>query len=179
MQAWAQYETRKRQRNALDYGDLNEKALQFLNAYGAEWIDEMYRYIIIDEFQDTNYVQFELIKLLARKDRNITVVADPNQTIYAFRGAYTNNTQEFVRYFDIQPDDRVALDVSFRSTSKILGVSHNLIMHNYPEDGVGICVRIQNFEGAEGENINIVECKDENEEARYIVEQIEAYLGGG
>ncbi|MEA1906698.1 MAG: ATP-dependent helicase, partial [Euryarchaeota archaeon] len=179
VQAWAQYETRKRDRNALDYGDLNEKALQFINAYGAEWIDETYRHIIIDEFQDTNYVQFELIKLLAGKDRNVTVVADPNQTIYAFRGAYTNNIQEFIKYFDIQPDDLVALDVSFRSTSKILDVSHDLIMHNYPEDDAGMCVRIRNFEGAEGENVNIAECMDEDEEARYIVERIEAYLEMG
>ena len=127
VQAWAQYETRKRERNALDYGDLNEKALQFLNTYGAEWIDETYRYIIIDEFQDTNYVQFELIKLLSEKYRNITVVADTNQTIYAFRGAYANNIQEYFRYFGIQQDDIVALDVSFRSTGRILSVSHDLI----------------------------------------------------
>jgi DNA helicase-2/ATP-dependent DNA helicase PcrA len=148
-------------------------------AYGAEWIDETYRYIIIDEFQDTNYVQFELIKLLAGKDRNVTVVADPNQTIYAFRGAYTNNIQEYIRYFGIQPDDIVALDVSFRSTGKILDVSRDLIMHNYPEDDAGLCVRIRNFEGEEGENVNIAECMDEDEEARYIVEQIEAYLESG
>ena len=179
VQAWAQYEIRKRERNALDYGDLNDKALQFLNAYGAEWIDETYRYIIIDEFQDTNYVQFELIKLLSGKNRNITVVADPNQTIYAFRGAYTNNIQEYIRYFGIQQDDIVALDVSFRSTDRILSVSHDLIMHNYPEDDAGLCVRIRNFEGAEGENVNIAECMDEDEEARYIVEQIEAYLEKG
>jgi DNA helicase-2/ATP-dependent DNA helicase PcrA len=179
VQAWIPYETWKRERNALDYGDLNEKALQFLNAYGAEWIDETYRYIIIDEFQDTNYVQFELIKLLAGDYRNITVVADPNQTIYAFRGAYTNNIQEYIRYFDIQPDDIVALDVSFRSTNGILSVSRDLIMHNYPEDDAGLCVRIRNFEGAEGENVNIAECMDEDEEARYIVEQIEAYLEKG
>ncbi|MEA1869941.1 MAG: ATP-dependent DNA helicase [Euryarchaeota archaeon] len=179
VQAWAQYETRKRERNSLDYGDLNEKALQFLNAYGAGWGADMYRYIIIDEFQDTNYVQFELIKLLAGKDRNVTVVADPNQTIYAFRGAYTNNIQEYIRYFDIQPDDIVALDVSFRSTGRILGVSHDLIMHNYPEDDAGLCVRIRNFEGAEGENVNIAECMDEDEEARYIATAIEAYLERG
>ena len=175
VQAWAQYETRKRQRNALDYGDLNKKALQFLNAYGAD----MYRYIIIDEFQDTNYVQFELIKLLAGKERNVTVVADPNQTIYAFRGAYTNNIQEYIRYFDIHPDGIVALNVSFRSTGKILDVSHDLIMHNYPEDDAGLCVRIRNFEGAEGENVNIAECMDEDEEARYIATAIEAYLERG
>jgi DNA helicase-2/ATP-dependent DNA helicase PcrA len=179
VQAWAQYETRKRERNALDYGDLNEKALQFLNAYGAGRGADMHRYIIIDEFQDTNYVQFELIKLLAGKDRNVTVVADPNQTIYAFRGAYTNNIQEYIRYFDIHPDDIVALDVSFRSTGRILDVSHDLIMHNYPEDDAGLCVRIRNFEGAEGENVNIAECMDEDEEARYIATAIEAYLESG
>ena len=79
----------------------------------------------------------------------------------------------------IFPDDRVDLDVSFRSTNRILSVSHDCIMHNYPEDDAGLCVRIRNFEGAEGENVNIAECMDEDEEARYIVEQIEAYLASG
>ncbi|RZN42140.1 MAG: ATP-dependent helicase [Methanosarcinales archaeon] len=188
VQAWTEYENRKRQRNALDYGDLNTKALQFLNAYGAGQSTDMHKYIIIDEFQDTNYVQFELIKQLSGNNRNVTVVADPNQTIYAFRGAYTNNIQAFTKYFNIQQDDIVALRVSFRSTDKILDVSHKLIMHNYMDGDAddagtagdeGLCVQLSNFEGAEGENVNIAECVDEDEEARYIVERIEAYLESG
>lgn len=86
IQAWETYEEKKSAVGALDYGDLNRIALTYLDMYGTEELNERFRYIIIDEFQDTNYVQFELIRKLTEKEKNITVVADPNQTIYAFRG---------------------------------------------------------------------------------------------
>ena len=89
--AWEKYEEKKSAIGALDYGDLNKIALWYLDVYGTQELNDTFRYIIIDEFQDTNYVQFELIKKLTAANKNITVVADPNQTIYAFRGAYTNN----------------------------------------------------------------------------------------
>jgi DNA helicase-2/ATP-dependent DNA helicase PcrA len=177
--AWQRYEKRKKTRGALDYGDLNKKALEFLNTYGAETLTSRYRYIIIDEFQDTNYVQFELIKLLAGTERNVTVVADPNQTIYAFRGAYTNNIQEFIKYFNIPADDIVSLDVSFRSTNKILRVSHELIRKNYSEDDMGMCIQLHNHMDDEGCNVTAVLAVDENEEARYIVGKIEECLNNG
>ncbi|MDD5615749.1 MAG: ATP-dependent DNA helicase [Candidatus Methanoperedens sp.] len=177
--AWLRYEKRKKLRNAFDYGDLNKKALEFLNTYGAESLTSRYRYIIIDEFQDTNYVQFELIKLLAGTERNVTVVADPNQTIYAFRGAYTNNIQEFIKYFNIPAEDIVSLDLSFRSTNKILRVSHELIRKNYSENDMGMCIQLHNHKGEEGSNVTVSLAVDENEEARYIVEKIEECLNDG
>ncbi|HYN44434.1 MAG TPA: UvrD-helicase domain-containing protein [Candidatus Limnocylindrales bacterium] len=93
--AWEKYEEKKSVIGALDYGDLNKIAFWYLDVYGTQELNDTFRYIIIDEFQDTNYVQFELIKKLTTANKNITVVADPNQTIYAFRGAYTNNIEEF------------------------------------------------------------------------------------
>ncbi|MCL7415547.1 MAG: ATP-dependent helicase [ANME-2 cluster archaeon] len=176
---WVKYEKRKKRRGVLDYGDLNKKALEFLNTYGAQHVTDRYRYIIIDEFQDTNYVQFELIKLLSGDERNVTVVADPNQTIYAFRGAYTNNIQEFTKYFNILPGDIVSLDVSFRSTDRILRVSHDLIKGNYSAIDMDMCIQLHNYAGVEGENVHIVETTDDNEEARYVVEQIEKCLERG
>ena len=177
--AWQRYEKRKKGRGALDYGDLNKKALEFLNTYGAETLTSRYKYIIIDEFQDTNYVQFELIKLIAGEEKNVTVVADPNQTIYAFRGAYTDNIQEFMGYFNIQQSEVVSLDVSFRSTNKILNVSHELIQGNYSEDDMSLCIQLHNHKEEEGNNVTVVRTVDENEEARYIVEKIEECLGNG
>ncbi|MBC2699767.1 MAG: ATP-dependent helicase [ANME-2 cluster archaeon] len=179
VQTWKRYETAKKKRNALDYGDLNKKALEFLHTYGTHGATDRYKYIIIDEFQDTNYVQFELIRLLAGKEKNVTVVADPNQTIYAFRGAYTNNIQEFIRNFDVGSDDIVSLDVSFRSTNKILRVSHDLIRHNYGPDQTDLLIQLHNNDEVEGGDVHIVETADENEEARYIVEQIETCLEHG
>ena len=179
IRTWGRYETRKNTRGALDYGDLNKKALEFLNTYGAHYVTDRYRYIIIDEFQDTNYVQFELIKILSGDEHNVTVVADPNQTIYAFRGAYTNNIQEFTNHFNILPDDVVSLDVSFRSTDRILRVSHKFIKKNYSTADLDLCIQLHNYAGMEGDNVHIIETADENEEARYVVEQIEKCLDKG
>ena len=179
IRTWVRYESRKTKRGALDYGDLNKKATEFLNIYGAQQVNERYRYIIIDEFQDTNYVQFELIRMLAGDEHNVTVVADPNQTIYAFRGAYTNNIQEFMKHFNILPGDVLSLNVSFRSTDKILRVSHNLIKLNYSQNNMDLCIQLHNHAGVDGDDVHIVETADETEEARYVVEQIEACLNKG
>ena len=177
--AWIKYEEKKSSINALDYGDLNLLALEYLNSYGTDELNRTYRYIIVDEFQDTNYVQFELIKKLTAKEQNITVVADSNQTIYAFRGAYSNNIEEFKKQFGITHDQVISLDVSFRSTDKILQVSHRLIQNNYAEDRIEDCVLLKNHEGTQGTNVIIQETMDEKEEARKVVEMIEEHIAAG
>jgi len=174
--AWEKYEEKKSAIGALDYGDLNKIALWYLDVYGTQELNDTFRYIIIDEFQDTNYVQFELIKKLTAANKNITVVADPNQTIYAFRGAYTNNIEVFKEQFN---PAIVSLDVSFRSTNKILRVAHTLIEKNYGDDKKKECLLIKNHKDIEGENVSIIETEDDNEEARAIVEKIEEYLAQG
>ena len=176
VEAWVKYEEKKSRINALDYGDLNLLALEYLNSYGTDELNRTYRYIIVDEFQDTNYVQFELIKKLTAKEQNITVVADSNQTIYAFRGAYSNNIEEFKKQFGITQEQVVSLDVSFRSTDKILQVSHRLIQNNYAEDRIEDCVLLKNHEGTQGTNVIIQETMDEKEEARKVVEMIEEHI---
>ncbi len=174
--AWEKYEEKKAYAGALDYGDLNKIALWYLDVYGTQELNDTFRYIIIDEFQDTNYVQFELIKKLTAANKNITVVADPNQTIYAFRGAYTNNIEEFKKQFSLSDKDIVSLDVSFRSTNKILRVAHTLIEKNYGEDKKQECLLLKNHKDIEGENVSIIETEDNNEAARAIVETIEVFL---
>ena len=177
--AWETYEERKRALNCLDYGDLNRIALDFLNTYDTAELNNTYTHIIVDEFQDTNYVQFELIKHLTAREQNITVVADANQSIYAFRGAYSNNIEEFKKQFGISERDVVSLDVSFRSTNKILKAAHRLISQNYPEDRKSECILLKNCNGNEGKNVVIQETKDDGEEARKVVEQIESYIEKG
>src|SRR3972149_6739798 len=177
--AWEKYEEKKSGIGALDYGDLNKIALWYLDVYGTRGLNTTFRYIIIDEFQDTNYVQCELIKKLTAANKNITVVADPNQTIYAFRGAYTNNIEEFKTQFSLSDKDIVSLDVSFRSTNKILRVAHTLIEKNYGEEKRQECLLLKNYKDIEGENVSIIETEDDNEEARAIVEKIEEYLAQG
>ncbi len=176
--AWELYEDRKKALKCLDYGDLNRIALAYLDTYGAEELNDSYTHIIVDEFQDTNYVQFELIRHLTAREQNITVVADENQTIYAFRGAYSNNIEEFKKQFGISDQEVVSLDVSFRSTNKILRVAHRLIEQNYPEERKSECLLLKNCDDKEGKNVVIQETQDEGEEARKIVEQIDAYIKG-
>ncbi|AKB57972.1 ATP-dependent helicase [Methanosarcina barkeri] len=177
--AWEMYENKKKALNCLDYGDLNWIALNFLNEYGTIELNDTYSHIIVDEFQDTNYVQFELIKHLTAKEPNITVVGDVNQSIYAFRGAYSDNIEEFKKQFGISENDVINLDVSFRSTNKILNVAHRLISQNYPEDRKNECILLKNCNDNNGKNVVIQETKDDGEEARKIVEQIEAYIEKG
>jgi len=175
--AWRKYEEKKLEINTLDFGDLNKLALEYLNTYGTKEIDNAFKFIVVDEFQDTNYVQFELIKKLSEVTKNITVVADPNQTIYAFRGAYSNNIDEFKKLFSLSDKDIVTLGTNYRSTNKILRVAHSLIEKNYedPKD----CQLLKNFKNKEGSNVTIIETEDDNEEARAIVEKIEEFLSKG
>ncbi len=107
------------------------------------------------------------------------MVADPNQTIYAFRGTYTNNIEGFKKQFTLSDKDIVSLDVSFRSTNKILRVAHTLIEKNYSEEKRHECQLLKNHKDIEGENVSIIETEDDNEEARAIVEKIEDYLAKG
>lgn len=179
LSAWEMYEERKKALNCLDYGDLNWITLNLLNEYGTTELNDTYSHIIVDEFQDTNYVQFELIKHLTAKEKNITVVGDVNQSIYAFRGAYSDNIEEFKKQFGISENDVINLDVSFRSTNKILNVAHRLISENYPEDRKSECILLKNCNDDNGKNVVIQETKDEGEEARKIVEQIETYIEKG
>jgi DNA helicase II / ATP-dependent DNA helicase PcrA len=151
--AWETYEERKKALNCLDYGDLNWIVLNLFNTYGTTEINDTYSHIIIDEFQDTNYVQFELIKHLTAKEQNITVVGDVNQSIYAFRGAYSDNIEEFKKQFRIYESNIISLDVSFRSTNKILKVAHELISQNYPEDQKSECILLKNCNDIIGKNV--------------------------
>jgi len=92
---------------------------------------EKYRFILVDEFQDTNYIQFELLKLLAEKHRNLTVVGDDDQSIFRFRGASLSNILNFKEYY---PEcKKIVLTQNYRSTQDILDAAHQLIVHNNPD----------------------------------------------
>lgn len=127
------YQSLLRQAGRVDFGDLIAIPLQLfrdrpdiLRRY-----QERYRYILVDEFQDTNHAQFELIKLLAAGHRNITVVGDDDQSIYKFRGAAISNILGFTHAY---PDARqVVLTDNFRSPQTVLDASYRLIQHNNPD----------------------------------------------
>jgi len=116
-----------------DFGDQITLAIRLLREAPdvRRRLQERYRYILVDEFQDTNYAQFQLVKELAAGQRNLTVVADDDQSIYKFRGAAISN---ILNFSDTYPDAKyVVLNKNYRSTQAILDASYKLIRHNDPD----------------------------------------------
>ncbi|MBN1621240.1 MAG: UvrD-helicase domain-containing protein [Endomicrobiales bacterium] len=131
--AYKTYEELKRRNNYLDFGDQVVLALDLLRQKPAilEKYQKKFKYILVDEFQDTNYAQFELVKLLSATHKNITVVGDDDQSIYKFRGACLSNILGFK---EVYPDCReIVLRENYRSTQIILNSAYKLIKHNNPE----------------------------------------------
>ena len=143
--AYGTYTTLLREHGAIDFGDQVSLALQLLrdSAAARESLQARYRYILVDEFQDTNRAQSELVALLAERHRNVTVVGDDDQSIYRFRGAAISNILEFrERYRGART---VVLRRNYRSLAPILDGAHRLIKFNDPdrlEVKVGISKRL-------------------------------------
>jgi DNA helicase II / ATP-dependent DNA helicase PcrA len=132
---YASYDTRLRQLQALDFDDLLLKTVEVLEkspdsrAYYSDW----YRYILVDEYQDTNRPQYELLRLLTIKHQNLFVVGDEDQSIYKFRGADIQNILRFEKDF---PGARIfRLEQNYRSTQSILHVASSLAQHNIERKG--------------------------------------------
>lgn len=132
-QVFSQYEAFKDQAGVLDFGDLINKALQLFQAYPTtlKEYQQKFKYILVDEYQDTNYAQNELVKLLAKKHKNICVVGDDDQSIYRFRGAAISNILQFQETY---PNAKqVVLTTNYRSTQPILDAAYKLIRNNDPD----------------------------------------------
>lgn len=121
---YEEYEKQLRSNNALDFDDLLFKTVQLFQTQKdvLEYYQERFRYIMVDEYQDTNTVQFKLIELLASKYRNLCVVGDDDQSIYKFRGANIKNILDFENVFE---DTKVIkLEQNYRSTGNILNAAN-------------------------------------------------------
>ncbi len=127
---YSKYERLKTDKNFMDFGDLITVPYRLLKEKKsvAEKYRKKFRYILIDEFQDTNYAQFELIKLIADGHRNITVVGDDDQMIYKFRGAAISNIMGFTEYY--KDAGVVVLKNNYRSHQEILDAAHKVIQNN-------------------------------------------------
>ena len=129
-QIYREYQKELKKNNALDFDDLLVKTVELFeaNADVLEYYQDKFRYIMVDEYQDTNLVQFKLVDLLAKKYRNICVVGDDDQSIYKFRGANIENILSFEKAF---PGTRVIkLEQNYRSTQSILNTANEVIRHN-------------------------------------------------
>lgn len=118
------------EKNALDFGDLLYYSYQFLknNSHWREYYQKKIKYLLIDEFQDTNKIQYELIRLLVNKDQNITVCASADQTIYQWRGAYYGNVDRFLS--DYSKAKTIILKNNYRSTQNLIDLSQSFIAQN-------------------------------------------------
>jgi len=133
-----------------------------------------YKYILVDEFQDTNYIQFELLKLLAAEHRNLTVVGDDDQSIFRFRGASLSNIQSFRKVY---PEaKKIVLNKNYRSTQDILDASYQLIQHNNPdrlEVQEEIDKRLKSSIASKGKSIHLLQFDTLSHEADKVAEIIQ------
>jgi DNA helicase-2/ATP-dependent DNA helicase PcrA len=161
------YQQRLVEASAVDFDDILSLTVEILQAFPEvlERWQNRFQYILVDEYQDTNQAQYMLVKMLAAKHRNVCVVGDSDQSIYAFRGADMRNIMGFEKDY---PDTRVILlEQNYRSTQTILDAANAVIANNASRQPK----RLWTDEGA-GEQIVVFEAEDEHEEAAYIAEEI-------
>ena len=153
--------------NALDFDDIIMMTVQLLkdNPDVLEYYQNKFRYVLVDEYQDTNYAQFVLTKLLADGRKNIMVVGDDDQSIYRFRGATIENILNFDKTY---PDAAVIkLEQNYRSTANILSAANAIIAHNSDRHSKSLwCAK------GEGDKITVKEATDQNDEGRFIVDKV-------
>lgn len=169
--AYFEYQEQLRKNNALDFDDLLVKAVELLRSEPKvlEHYQERFQYIMVDEYQDTNTVQFLFIRLLAERYKNICVVGDDDQSIYKFRGANISNILDFEKVF---PDAKVIkLEQNYRSTKMILGAANEVIAHNTARKEKRLWT-----EREEGYRVIYRQLENEFEEAEYISEGVSEYV---
>ncbi len=173
-QVYEEYEKQLRANNALDFDDLLVKTVQLFQTQ-ADVLDhyqERFRYIMVDEYQDTNKAQFELVRLLALKYRNLCVVGDDDQSIYKFRGADIRNILEFETYFE---DAKVVkLEQNYRSTGNILNAANAVIHNNRGRKDKALWT-----DKGEGDKLTFRQFDTAFDEAEYIAEDIKKRVAAG
>ena len=163
------YERKMMEYNAVDFDDIIMKTVELLESEPdiLDYYQSKFKYVLVDEYQDTNYAQFVLTKLLSDKYRNIMVVGDDDQSIYKFRGATIENILNFDKtYTDATV---IKLEQNYRSTGNILDAANAIIHNNSGRHSK----RLWCDKGA-GEKIIIHEAEDQNDEGRYIIDRINA-----
>ncbi len=165
---YRRYQQRLKQANALDFGDLLLLTLQLFEEHPAvlqRW-QGRFRHILVDEFQDTNSIQYRLIDLLARPHGNLCVVGDDDQSIYAWRGAEIGNILNFER--DYAGTKTIRLEQNYRSSSTILQAAGGVVEQNLSRKGKRLWT-----DNPQGEPVQIEPCADDLEEARFVAREIE------
>ena len=168
------YQRRLFTSNAVDFDDLLMLTVEVLERFpeARERWQSAFRYVLVDEYQDTNHAQYRLLQLLAGEHRNVFAVGDPDQSIYAFRGADIRNILEFER--DFPGTDTIALEQNYRSTNAILNAANAVIEHNRDRKPKRLYSDL-----GEGEPVQAIEVEDEHAEARFVAAEIARLVDEG
>jgi DNA helicase-2/ATP-dependent DNA helicase PcrA len=168
------YQRRLHASNAVDFDDLIMLTVEVLERFPdalAHW-QKAFRYVVVDEYQDTNHAQYRLLQLLGAEHGNVCAVGDPDQSIYAFRGADIRNIMEFER--DFPGTQIIPLEQNYRSTNRILRAANAVIEHNRERKPKRLFSDL-----GEGEPVRVVEVEDEHAEARFVAAEIASLIDGG
>ena len=160
--------------NAVDFDDMLMLTVQVLERFpdALEHWQSTFRHILVDEYQDTNHAQYRLLQLLAAKHRNVFAVGDPDQSIYAFRGADIRNILDFEE--DFGGSDTVALEQNYRSTNAILEAANAVIDNNRDRKPKRLWSEL-----GVGDPVEVVEVEDEHAEARLVAAEIARLVESG
>lgn len=166
------YQRKLKSNNALDFDDLIVKTVELFeeNPDVLSYYQNRFKYILVDEYQDTNHAQYKLVSLLAKAHENLCVVGDDDQSIYKFRGADIRNILEFEK--DFKACTTIKLEENYRSTQNILDAANEVISHNIGRKGKNLWTS-----NGSGEKIQLFTALNEHSEAQYIAEKI-TELGG-
>ena len=171
---YEKYQDKLKRNNSVDFDDLLLLPIELFkkNQDLLEKYQDLYRYILIDEYQDTNEAQYILTKLLSDKYRNITCVGDDSQSIYSFRGANYKNILNFEK--DYKDAKIILLEENYRSTSNILDAANAVIKHNKQRKDKNLWTN-----RGVGEKIKYYRAYDEKDEAKYVVNKINELINNG
>jgi DNA helicase-2/ATP-dependent DNA helicase PcrA len=168
------YQRRLLNSNAADFDDLLMLTVEVLDRFPearTKW-QKAFRYVLVDEYQDTNHAQYRLLQLLAGEHRNVFAVGDPDQSIYAFRGADIRNIMEFER--DFGGAKQIALEQNYRSTNAVLRAANAVISENRERKPKNLWSEL-----GEGDPVRVVEVEDEHAEARFVAAEIAGLVDEG
>lgn len=169
-----EYQKQLKANNALDFDDLLVKTVQLFQTQPdvLDYYQERFRYIMVDEYQDTNTVQFKLVSILAKKYRNLCVVGDDDQSIYKFRGANIKNILNFEQFFE--DAHVIKLEQNYRSTENILNAANEVIHHNYGRKEKSLWT-----DKGPGEKLIFQQFDNAYDEAEYVIGDIQSHVREG
>ena len=171
---YAAYEKKLKEAGAFDFDDLIYQTVQLLAEHKEvrDFYQNKYRYLLVDEYQDTSVAQFRLVSLLTGPEKNICVVGDDDQSIYRFRGATIENILNFERVY---PGTKtIRLEQNYRSTSNILNAANCVIQHNIERKGKTLWTQ-----NGEGDKVQVYTAENEQDEASHIADIIGQHLREG